>query len=150
MLATIVALSLAVSPAFAVEEKELSEDAKKELKKLEGKWTATKVIAEGKEETPPEDRNTVEFKERKFLFGDKELFDVAALDPSTNPKCLDFKAVIDMGEIQKGTVYEAIYKVDGDTLTLAIYVGGSGNRPSKFESAEGSKTVVVTFERQKK
>lgn len=149
MIAMILALSLVVPTADA-KEKELSDAAKKELKKLEGGWKATEIIVEGKEETPPDADTVVTFKGRKFLFGDKELFDIANLDPSTDPKCLDFKALADMGEIQKGTVYEGIYKLDGDTLKLALYIGEGQKRPAKFEAPKDSKTVVVTFKRENK
>lgn len=148
-MSALVAVLLLVPMADA-KEKELSAEAKKELTKLEGKWIATKVLAEGNEETPPEDQKVIEFKGRKFLFGDKELFEVAALDPSTDPKCLDLKAVMDLGELSKGTVYEAIYKIDGDTLLLAVHTQGGNHRPAKFESEKDSKVVLVTFKREKK
>ena len=150
MLAAILALSLVV-PAADAKEKELSDVAKKELKKLEGKWKATKVVAEGKEIEPTMNGVdlVVEFKGRTFLFLGEELFEVAALDPSTDPKLLDFKALKDMGEITKGSTYEAIYKLDGNDLVLALSTGTT-NRPSKFESEKDSKTVVVTFKREKK
>jgi len=152
MLAAIVAVSLAVSPAFAAEEKELSEAAQKELKQFQGKWKAVKVIEDGREQEPKMGDQDVfiEFKDRKFHLGDKEVFSVSALDPSTTPKCLDFTSVVDMGELTKGKVYEGIYKLDGDTLTLALYIGEGQKRPDKFESEKDSKIVVVTFEREKK
>ncbi|MCI0700415.1 MAG: TIGR03067 domain-containing protein [Planctomycetia bacterium] len=155
MLAAFVSLTLIVSPANRPEEKEkeLPEAAQKELKKLEGKWKATKLVVEGREEEPkgPDGQEVaIEFKARKFLLGGEELFTVAALDPSTTPKILDFKALKDMGEIGKGKTYEGIYKLDGDTLVIALYIGEGQKRPEKFESAEGSKVVVVTFQREKK
>ncbi len=140
---------LLLVPVADAKEKELSEAGKKELKKLEGKWKATEVLVEGKEETPPESESIVEFKGRKFLLGGNELFDVAALDPSTAPKILDFKALRDMGEIKKDTTYEGIYKLDGDTLVVALYIGEGSKRPDKFESAKDSKVVVVTFKKEK-
>jgi uncharacterized protein (TIGR03067 family) len=150
MLAALVACSLMVSPAFA-EEKELPEAAQKDLKKLEGKWKAVKAVTDGEEETPMADAQDVfiEFKGRKLIMNDKEIMHVATMDPSTDPKCMDLKAVVDMGGIRKDTVYEAIYKIDGDTLLLAIHVEGGTNRPAKFESAKGSKVVVVTLKREK-
>jgi uncharacterized protein (TIGR03067 family) len=153
MLAAIVALSFVV-PVDAPKEKdkELTEAAKKGLKKLEGKWKGVKVVADGKEVEPTMNGMdlVVEFKARKFLFLGEDLFEVAALDPSTDPKLLDFKALKDMGEIKKGDTYEGIYKLDGDKLTLALATTAGGNRPGKFESAENSKVVLVTFEREKK
>src|SRR5687767_11855936 len=134
MLATLLTLALAVPAAPKDKEKELTAAAKKDLTALEGKWKATEILVEGKEEMPPEAEAIAEFKGRKFLIAGKEVFDIANLDPSTDPKCLDFKALADMGEIRKDTVYEGIYKIDGDTLTLALYIGDGQKRPAKFES----------------
>jgi len=151
MLATLVALALVAPAAPDDKEKELVDAAKKELKALEGKWTAAKLSIDGNDVPPPEgDQKTAEFKGRTFLIGGKELLRVANLDPSTDPKLLDFKALADMGEIRKDTTYEAIYKLDKDTLTIAIYFGEGQKRPDKFESAKDSKVAVVTFEREKK
>ena len=96
----------------------------------------------------------VQFKGRKLIVTDDgkemEFFEVATLDPSTTPKLLDLKALVDMGPITKGTVYEAIYKVDGDDLSLAIYFGEGKKRPEKFESAAFSEIAVVKLKREKK
>jgi hypothetical protein len=50
----------------------------------------------------------------------------------------------------KGTIYETIYKINSDDLTLAIYFGEGKKRPEKFESVEDSNVVVVTLKREKK
>ena len=143
---------LLLVPVADAKEKELTADAKKELTKLEGKWKAVKAVTNGEEETPKagDQDVAIEFKGRKLLMNGNHIMDVAAIDHSTDPKCLDLKAVVDMGGIRKDTVYEAIYKLDGKTLLLALHVEGGSNRPAKFESAKDSKVVVVTFEREKK
>lgn len=151
MFAALVAVSLAAPAAAPQEkEKELPEAAKKELKKFEGKWKAEKLVINENEETPPDgDEGLLRFKGRKVLLGGKDLFDVAALDPSTDPKIIDLKALADMGAIKKDTVYEGIYKFDGDTLVLAVSVGGGKSRPDKFESPKDSNVAVATFKKQK-
>jgi len=148
MLAAIMLLTLS-APA---DPPKLSEAAEKELKKLEGKWKAVKAVANGNEETPMMDGADVviEFKGRKLLLNDKEVLEVAALDPSTDPKILDVKALVDMGGLRKDTVLEAIYKLDGDTLMLALHMGEAKKRPDKFESEKDSGVVVVTLKREKK
>lgn len=149
MFAALVSLSLVVA---TVEEPKLSDEAKKDLKKLEGKWKAVKAVTNGNEETPMMDGNDViiEFKGHKLLLNDKEVMEVAALDPSTDPKILDIKALADMGGLRKDTVLEAIYKLDGDTLMLAVHIGETKKRPDKFESPKDSGVVVVTLKREKK
>jgi uncharacterized protein (TIGR03067 family) len=148
MFAAFVALSLAASPA---EPPKLSEAAEKELKKFQGKWKAEKVVVNGKEETPTMDGADVflGFKDRKIALGDKELFEINALDPSTDPKIIDLKALASMGEITKDTVYESIYKFDGDALILAVHIGEGKTRPAKFESLKDSNVVLVTLKRVK-
>jgi uncharacterized protein (TIGR03067 family) len=149
MLAALTALSLVV--ATADPPKELSEAAQKELKKLESKWKLDKIVIDGKEESPPanEAEMLLEFKGRKVLVADKELFEIPALDPSTDPKCIDLKALESMGEITKDTIYESIFKLGGDTLVMAIHIGGTKKRPDKFESVKDSGVVVVTLKRVK-
>jgi uncharacterized protein (TIGR03067 family) len=150
MIAAFPALSLAAS---AADEPKLSETAQKELKKFEGKWKAAKVVLNGTTENDGKEV-FVEFKGRKIIVTadgkEMEFFEVAALDPSVTPKILDLKAQVDMGPLTKGTVYEAIYKLNGDDLSLAIYFGEGKKRPEKFESEKDSNVVVVTFQREKK
>ena len=55
------------------------------------------------------------------------------LDPAVDPKILDIKSLVDKGPITKGTVIEAIYKLDGDTLTLVGYAGEEKKRPANFD-----------------
>jgi hypothetical protein len=41
-----------------------------------------------------------------------------------------------------------IYKLDGNTLTLCLAVGGEeANRPAKFESPAGSMVMLLTLKR---
>ena len=152
MFAAILALSFAAAP-LEEKEKPLPEAAQKDLKKLEGKWKAVKAVVNGNEENEGKEI-FIEFKGRKVIVTDNgkemEFFEVATLDPSTTPKLLDLKALVDMGPLTKGSVYESIYKVDGDDLSIAIYFGEGKKRPEKFESEKDSMTVVVTFKREKK
>jgi uncharacterized protein (TIGR03067 family) len=149
MFAVLVAASLAV-PQQKEKEKEWPEAAKKELRKFEGMWKAVKGVTNGNEETANGGNDVfIEFKGRKLLLGDKEVFEIAALDPSTDPKILDLKAVTDMGQLRKDAVLESIYKLDGDTLMLAVYIGEGKKRPEKFESPKDSQVVWMTLKREK-
>ena len=135
----------------AADPPELTEAGKKELKKFEGKWKAEKVIVAGLEVVPGANEGTIEFKGQKMIVDGFELAEVSALDPGVDPKCLDFKAVIEKGEIAKGMVYETIYKIDGDTLTWAIYIGADKKRPANFDAPteKDAGMVLATFKRVK-
>jgi uncharacterized protein (TIGR03067 family) len=151
MLAASLCLTLMIS-ADPPKEKELSEAARKELKKLEGKWRITKVVFNGK--AKPGDDGFFEFKGRRVIGLEggevEDYFEVVILDPATWPTILDLKALVDMGSLMKGTVYESIYKVDGDDLSLAIYLGTGKKRPDKFVSEKDSNVIVITLKREKK
>jgi uncharacterized protein (TIGR03067 family) len=147
-----IAAFLALTFAVAADEPKLSADAQKELKKFEGKWKAVKAITNGNEETPEMDGQevVVEFKGRKAIVNGKDFFEIATLDPSTDPKCFDLKSLIGQGPIEKGTSFESIYKFDGEDLVIAIHMGADKKRPAKFESEKDSGVVVVTMKREKK
>ena len=49
--------------------------------------------------------------------------------------------------IDVGNTNSKFAMFDGDKLVIALSSQEGGNRPAKFESAEGSKVVVVTFQR---
>lgn len=138
MLTAVLALAL-VTPAGPPQDKELPEAAKKELKKLEGKWKVTReVTSRGENENAALGRGdevTVEFKGNKVVIAGKEKyeFEVSTLDATTDPKLIDLKSAVDKDPIPKGAVIEAIYKIDGDTLTLVGYAGEGKKRPANFD-----------------
>ena len=151
MFAAFVALSLTAPTADPPKEKELPEAAQKDLKKLEGKWKAVKVVANEEEETPTRDGTDifVTFKAHKVTIEGVNSFQITEIDPTTDPKVIDFKALEDKSGITKDTVYEAIYKLDGETLTIAVYIGAGNKRPQKFESPKDSSIMVITLKRTK-
>lgn len=130
----------------AAPSKELPEAAKKELKALEGKWRVVKFLHSDRETTPGtgEDEVTVEFKGGTIDFAGSATGSVVALDPTTDPKCLDFK-----GLYKKDTIYESVYKRDGDTLTWAVYHGQGRSRPTAFDKPTDAGVMVVVLNRVK-
>jgi uncharacterized protein (TIGR03067 family) len=151
MFAAFVALSLTVPVANPTKEKDLPEAAQKDLKKLEGKWKAVKLVANEEEDTPTRDGADifVTFKAHKVTIEGVNSFQITEIDPTTDPKVIDFKALEDKSGITKDTVYEAIYKLDGETLTIAVYIGAGNKRPQKFESPKDSSIMVITLKRTK-
>jgi uncharacterized protein (TIGR03067 family) len=124
-------------------------DAKKDLKALEGNWDVESLVFNG-EELKDKYKLSFVFKEDSFTIeGDDNIkkeygkFKIK-LDPSTNPKCMDF--TVSLGN-QKDLTLEGLYEVKGDDLRLCFRVGK--DRPTEFKSAENSNTALVTLKRQK-
>lgn len=128
---------------------DLSDDAKKALKELDGDWVAVATASGGKERdvTSDADRPRVSFAGAKFSLG-KVLGDgeIVALDPSTNPKIVDF---VMRRKPESGHVNEAIFKVEKGTLTVVVYLGEGKKRPAAFGVPEDTDTWRFTFERAK-
>lgn len=147
MFATLVALGLVMSAEPPKDkEKELPEAAKKEVAKLQGKWKGVKVAAKGREfEFGADDPEFIgEFKDRKWTLNGVDKAEIVALDPTTDPKCFDLKS---LEKARNGAVDEAIYKLDGDTLTICLYGGEGKKRPTGFGVPEGEGTVLMVLKR---
>jgi uncharacterized protein (TIGR03067 family) len=135
--------------ALLVPVADLSDDAKKALKELEGDWVLVARASGGKETdvTTDADRLRVTFAGAKFSLG-KQLGDgeITALDPSTKPKIADF---VMRRKPESGHVNEAIFKVEKGTLTVVVYLGEGKKRPTGFGVPEDADTWRLTFERAK-
>ena len=118
-------------------------------KKFEGSWVATAVNFKGK--AIPEDAVkkldlTVTFAGGKFsgtAGGKKVLGGTYKLDAKN--KTIDLKHT--EGQ-QAGKDESGLYKLQGDTLVMALPADDAKDRPKNFEPAEGSE--VTTFKRQEK
>jgi len=122
-----------------------------EYKALVGNYKVEKVLLGGKDITE-------HLKEMKFEIRDGgkytaqvgELKDDATftVDPAKKPKEMTVKP--NEGP-NKGQTVKAIYKLDGDTLTLCYdHEAGKGNRPAKFESQPDTTVLLITYKREKK
>jgi uncharacterized protein (TIGR03067 family) len=108
------------------------------------------ISSAGEQEPGANDPELIlEFKGRRVSAEGKERAAVESIDPSTDPKCLDLKALDSEGDVKKGSVFEAIYKIDGDTLTLAIHVGPEKKRPANFDAPKEERTILMVFKRVK-
>lgn len=135
--------------ALLVPVADLSADAKKALKELEGDWVLVAQANGGKERDVTNDAALarVTFTGAKFSLG-KVLGDgeITALDPSTDPKIVDF---VMRRKPESGHVNEAIFKVEKGTLTVVVYLGEGKKRPAGFGVPEDTDTWRLTFERAK-
>lgn len=130
--------------------KELPEAAKKELKKLEGKWKVTKAATSQKEGDTDRDL-FVTFEGNKMSLGDasgpKETFTITALDPATDPKCIDLLETL---RNKQERTLEGVFKLDGDTLQLAFAIPkGEKSRPVGFDKPSDPGGFVWVMKRVK-
>ena len=141
---------------LAVIPSPFGEDAKKELKLLAGEWEYIKAQAKDemidiastkphvltitgtKWEVRPKDSEEVQ--ERAVI---------VAFDPTAAPKIMDLRTV-PRDPAREGTLVECIYRIDGDTLTVAMHIGADKKRPADFDVPKESGNIVWTLKRGKK
>ncbi len=126
-------------------------DSKADQKKLQGTWKATSAKFNGKDSSVDGDNALAAvFKDNVATLRASEAVKKAyakvqvKLDASTMPKCIDITV---LGGTQKDTVFEGIYKFDGDKLVLCVKLLGK-ERPTKFESPEGENIVLMELEHE--
>jgi uncharacterized protein (TIGR03067 family) len=143
--------SLLVGLAIAVGAPTKEKD-KKEPAGIVGEWVGEKAMAGGKELPIPDGGVGFTFTDDGKVIireGMREKSDTGTYktDPKKDPAEID---LMPPAEKKDPPVY-GIYKIDGDTMTLAFTRGKpGGGRPAKFESAEGSDVIVITLKRAKK
>jgi uncharacterized protein (TIGR03067 family) len=73
------------------------------------------------------------------------------LDPTKSPKTLDQSTEYKGDKLPISKPVQAIYKLDGDTLTIC-YQGyyDKGKRPTEFSAAKGSDRKIYVLKREKK
>ena len=67
------------------------------------------------------------------------------IDDKNKPAAIDMK----LSGLAASTTYTGIVKIEGDTMTLC-YSRNGDERPTKFESPEGSTVVLIVLKRVKK
>ena len=121
---------------------------KQDLEKLQGTWTVVSMEMDGKfmsAEARQKIKLTLDGENYVFKNGDGGNAGLYKIDPSRDPKELNI--VIGGGE-EKGKVYLAIYKIDGDTMTQCMELSNK-NRPHEFTGKAGSGCALEIWQRQK-
>jgi RNA polymerase sigma factor (sigma-70 family) len=134
--------------------KSTTEEAKKELDKLQGTW---RVVGAEEEGNPIHQEDLKEAKETFVVKGGKMTYCrdgkvhvtmKITLDPGETPKAMDL-AFTDGKE--KGYKNHAIYELKGDTLKLRMNDKFGGNsvseRPTDFSTSEGKEAVLFILKR---
>src|SRR5262245_11009724 len=133
---------LVLSLAGAAAQEKKDDAAAADLKAMVGKWKLEKAELGGQDAL-------MLLKDLKFEItglGEEKDEGTFTVDPSKSPKEMDIKST---GGPNKGKTIPAIYKLDGDTLTIAYELGG-GKRPEKFETKPDTKHFLAVYKREKK
>jgi uncharacterized protein (TIGR03067 family) len=130
------------------DDKKLSAEAKKELEQLAGNWEFKSFLFDGKK---IDFGATWTFKDGtvdESIGGNSRRSGPVTVDPGKTPKEIDinFNKGPD-GGAAKG-LFKGIYEIKDNTLTICI--GSDQVRPTELESKEGSKALLMVFERKKK
>ncbi len=126
------------------------DEAKKELKALQGTW---KVVA-AEQDGDPLDRivgGVLTIKDNNFAIkttGGTELKGDLTLDPAKKPRHINFAH--QDGPVKDNT-WHGIYELKGDTLKVCYAEAGKEKeRPSEFKTLRKSGLLLVELKREKK
>jgi uncharacterized protein (TIGR03067 family) len=125
------------------------EKDKKDGPAIVGEWSGEKAVRGGQEVAVPDGGITVTFTadgKVKIVTGGKERDEhgTYTIDAKKSP------AEIDLTPPKEEGKHLGIFKIDGDTLTVCLGDKGGTERPTKFESPDGSKIMLLTLKRAKK
>ncbi|MCI0457353.1 MAG: DUF1559 domain-containing protein [Gemmataceae bacterium] len=138
-LAGLVLVAAALAAALTL----LPAQAQEKGNSLEGKWRVKSVIGSGKPGGEEVQALTFEFKGERIIISvaGRNQEGTFKTDATKNPKQFDMT-------FQKGREQSlGIYRIEKDTLTLCFTEPRNNERPTKFESPAGSRTVLMVLER---
>jgi uncharacterized protein (TIGR03067 family) len=127
-----------------------AQDKKGDLAKMEGTWEVVAAEAQGNK-APAEQlkqaklRLTIKgdqftYKSNDMTFAEGSI----KLDEAKTPRAIDVKGKDPTGKEIGST---GIYEIEGDTMKVCFVE--KGDRPTKFETKEGSPAQIVTYKRVK-
>jgi uncharacterized protein (TIGR03067 family) len=122
------------------------QEAKKGAADLQGTWKIVSLDASVETaELPPRMPRWV-IKGEKVYYGG-EMLAMLTVDPATTPKTMDLKFV----DREMERVFEGIYKVDGDKLTICVnkLTDGVKERPLDFTTEGNESRRLLKFTREK-
>lgn len=139
-------LAMALAAVGLLAADSADEAAKKDLEKWQGTWHAVSIQTDGKL-TPADQLQkitlTVKGADYHFQNGAFSEHGTYKFQATKNPKQLDI--VVGDGK-DKGKVYLATYKVEGDELTICLETANA-KRPTEFTGRAGSGQVLEVWRR---
>lgn len=131
--------------ALAVAAPALKEPPKKATPSFVGRWEMDSVVVGGNAIPAPKG-TTVEFTaDGKYI-----THPAGTAEPKTGTVSTDLKKdPAEMDIFEGGKTTRAIFKVEGDTMTVCASPDG-GVRPTKLESPAGGQTFLLVLKRIKK
>lgn len=127
------------------------EDAnKKDLEKMQGDWAAVSMVRDGmpfpKDDAQSFFRTVKADKYSVFHFNESVNKGTITIDAAKNPKTMD---ALPEGTDDKAKAILGIYEFDGEMLKICFAAPGK-ERPTSFESKEGSGHSLTVWDREKK
>jgi uncharacterized protein (TIGR03067 family) len=139
---------LLVSGIHATSAEDAKDEALKKFKEaLKGEWKMTSRIEDGVPSAAEViEKRTIAFEGEKYTVRDGD--DIFAeviyrIDPAKKPAWLDITFI----KPKDGAPDKGIIKVEGDTLTFCLAVGGA--RPDSFKSEKGDGRILAEYKRAK-
>jgi len=124
-------------------------EAPKKHINVAGEWQVERLVVNGRPIDSTADRKYIFSADGKWTRTEGEetpkLLRTFTIDSSKNPIAIDMK----LSDPAKAAAHIGIVKIEGDTMTLC-YSRNQAERPTKFESPEGSTVVLIVMKRKKK
>jgi uncharacterized protein (TIGR03067 family) len=145
-----VKLPAAVLAVLLVGAADTSNDAQKELEKLQGTWIMAALEVDGQQ--VPEEKlqgTKLTIKGDKYIVTvkDKSHEVVITLDPAKKPKTID---MVFADGPNKDKVHRGIYELEKDTFKLCRAREPDGERPTEFATQPNTGVFMVTWQRELK
>jgi uncharacterized protein (TIGR03067 family) len=122
-----------------------ADGADKDAQAIKGTWKLTRTISDGEERKGNKDDWVIITGDTitSRLQGEPESVMTYRLDSAARPPAMDIHFALGDGFV----LIRAIYKLEGDTLTICYSLDGDP-RPTTFHAAKGSGQGLVVLERR--
>jgi len=128
------------------------EDAQKDQEALQGTWRPVSSEQGGRDQADEAKEHALTFEKHTFTVkkGDEvRVKGTFKVDPSRKPKAIDMTITEGRRGDDKGKELHGIYELTKDGLKWCTSEPGEKGRPTEFATREGTKHLLVTFQKEK-